>query len=135
MVKGQSLTYSVIKAPFSSDRYDEFSPVYYKNGIVFQQIVHPLNFQAIFWTRQGTSEDLLYWYHSGVKWENAKLFSKDLRTKFNDGPVTFNSEYDTIYFSRNLEVEGKLENLSTVRNKLGIFYAVLVGDEWTKLEI
>lgn len=32
---GQSETYTIKKALFSSDKYDEFSPVYYKNGIVF----------------------------------------------------------------------------------------------------
>ena len=35
LVLGQSATYTVNKASFSSDKYDEFSPVYYKNGIVF----------------------------------------------------------------------------------------------------
>jgi outer membrane protein OmpA-like peptidoglycan-associated protein len=134
MVKGQSLTYSVTKAPFSSDRYDEFSPVYYKNGIVFTTNRPSFKFSSYSSEQNRGLLKIYYIDTTGeVKWESAKLFSKDLRTKFNDGPVTFNSKYDTIYFSRNLEVEGKLENLSTVRNKLGIFYAVLVGDEWTKI--
>jgi len=32
---GQQETYTVTKAPFSSDKYDEYSPVFYRNGIVF----------------------------------------------------------------------------------------------------
>jgi len=35
IISGQSETYTVKKASFSSDKYDEFSPVFYKNGIVF----------------------------------------------------------------------------------------------------
>ena len=65
--------------------------------------------------------------------QNVRLFSKSLKTKFNDGPVTFSSKGDTIYYSRNIIVDGKLSELSSVRNKLGIFYAVFDGEEWTKI--
>jgi hypothetical protein len=34
-LSGQSETYTVKKAPLSSDKYDEFAPVFYKKGIVF----------------------------------------------------------------------------------------------------
>ena len=40
--------------------------------------------------------------------QSAKAFSKKLNTKFNDGPVTFNSKGDTIYYSRNIIIDGKL---------------------------
>ena len=67
-----------------------------------------------------------------VSWENARLFSKELTTKLNDGPVTFNSRKDTIYYSRNLEAGTNLRDISSPRNKLGIFYAVLDGDKMDK---
>jgi len=35
IILGQTTTYIIKKASFSSDKYDEFSPVFYKNGIVF----------------------------------------------------------------------------------------------------
>jgi outer membrane protein OmpA-like peptidoglycan-associated protein len=133
-VAGQTATYSVAKALFSSDKYDEFSPVYYKNGIVFT--TNRPSFKLSNYSSEQDKGPLKIYYidtTGGVKWENAKLFSKDLKTKLNDGPVTFNPKADTIFFSRNLEVEGKLADLSTVRNKLGIFYAVLVNGEWTKV--
>ena len=62
-----------------------------------------------------------------------KALSKKLNSKFNDGPVTFNSKGDTIYFSRNIIIEGKLSEISSVRNKLGIFYAVFDDEDWTKI--
>ena len=40
---------------------------------------------------------------------------------------------DTICYSRNLEVEGKFDEISYSRNKLGLFYAVFDGKEWTKI--
>ena len=134
MVLGQSETYTIKKAPFSSEKYDEFSPVYYKNGIVFctnRSSNKVLNYST------GQNKGLYKINYidtvNKIKWKNARLFSKNLKTKFNDGPVTFSSKGDTIYYSRNLEVEGKLSDLSTVRNKLGIFNAVLVGEKWTKV--
>jgi flagellar motor protein MotB len=133
LVLGQSETYTIKKAPFSSDKYDEFSPVYYKNGIVFCTN-RSSNKVSDYSSRQNKGLFKINYIDTtgNVKWQNARLFSKDLKTKFNDGPVTFNSKGDTIYYSRNLNVEGKLDDLSNVRNKLGIFSAILVGENWTK---
>jgi len=133
-VFGQPETYTINKTSFSSEKYDEFSPVYYKNGFVFcsnRTSNKLLNYST------GENKGLFkisYIDTVGmVEWQNTVLFSKNLKTKFNDGPVTFSSDGDTIYFSRNLEVDGKLSNLSSVRNKLGIFYAVLEDGKWTKV--
>ncbi len=132
--RAQQPTYTVTKAPFSSDKYDEYSPVFYKNGIVFT-------------SNRGSGSLMDYSSSAGkstfdiefidttkkVTWRKARLFSKYLKTPFNDGPVTFNSTGDTIYFSRNLQVEGNKTELSNTRNKLGIFSAVKNGSKWTKI--
>jgi flagellar motor protein MotB len=130
----QQETYTVTKAPFSSDKYDEYSPVFYKGGIVFS-------------SNRGSGSLVDYSSSSGettfninfidttkkVTWQKARSFSKSLNTPCNDGPATFNRTRDTIYYSRNLQVEGKFSELSTGRNKLGIFSAVLEGKKWTKI--
>ena len=126
-------TYTVKVAPFSSDKYDEFSPVFYKNGIVF------CTNRNNNLTNYSTSQDkglfkINYIDTSGkAKWHSARLLSKDLTTKLNDGPVTFNSNGDTIYYSRNLEVSNSLKDISSKRNKLGLFSAILVDGKWTKI--
>ncbi|MBG0858981.1 MAG: OmpA family protein [Bacteroidales bacterium] len=61
------------------------------------------------------------------------LFSKDLRTRLNDGPATFTRSGDTVYFSRNLNIEGRLSTLSGIRNKLGLFYAIYRGEKWINI--
>lgn len=130
---GQSATYNVKKASFSSDRYDEFSPVYFKNGIVF---CSNRNFSL---SNHSTSQNkglfkIFYIDTTGkADWENTKLFSKNLTTILNDGPVTFNKVKDTIYYSRNQDVSSKLSDISSPRNKLGIYSAVLVDGQWTKV--
>lgn len=130
---GQTETYTVKRASFSSDKFDEFSPVYFKRGIVF------CSNRNLSLSSHSTSQNKglfkIYYIDTTGKadWENAKLFSKNLTTILNDGPVTFNKERDTVYFSRNQDVTSKLSNISSTRNKLGIFSAVYAGGQWTKV--
>jgi len=133
-ILGQTETYTVSLAPFSSKGYDEFSPVFYRNGIVFCTNYNDnlfINYSDS--PKRGNYKINYIEPNNNENWQNAKLFSKDLSTKMNDGLVTFNSRGDTIYYSRNLEVNGKLEVLSSPKNKLGIFTAALVGKKWTKV--
>jgi len=133
-VEGQPEAYSVKKASFSTDKYDEFSPVCYKNSIVFcsnRPLTKVLNYS--------TEENKGFIKINAVdsvgqgSLQTVRLFSKNLNTKLNDGPVTFNSKGDTIYFSRNILIDRKLSELSSVRNKLGIFYAIFDGKDWIKI--
>ena len=133
IILGQSETYTIKKASFSSERYDEFSPVYYKNGLVFcSNRNQGLSNRS---TPQNKGLFKIYYIDSTGKadWESAKLFSKSLTTILNDGPVSFNSDRDTIYFSRNQDVSSKLSDISSLRNKLGIYSAVLVEGQWAKV--
>jgi outer membrane protein OmpA-like peptidoglycan-associated protein len=132
---GQPETYIIKKTSFSSDKYDEFSPVIYKNKLVFctnRSLTKLMNYS----TDQDKGFIKINVFDTVDKSSSlqpVQLFSKDLTTKLNDGPVTFNPGGDTIYFSRNLVVDGKLSELSSVRNKLGIFYAISNGAEWVKI--
>jgi outer membrane protein OmpA-like peptidoglycan-associated protein len=133
VMAGQSGSYVIKKTSFSSDKFDEFSPAYYKDGIVY------CSNRNLGLSNHTTSQNKglfkIFFADTTVKtdWENAKLFSKNLTTILNDGPVTFNSARDTIYFSRNQDVTSKLSDISSPRNKLGIFSAVLVDGQWTKI--
>ena len=89
-VMGQSETYTVGKAFFSSEKYDEFSPVYFNNGIVF------CSNRSLGFTNYSNSQNkglfkIFYIDSTGNRdWENSRYFSKNLNTVLNDGPVTFN---------------------------------------------
>jgi len=134
LISGQTETYTVSMTSFSSRQYDEFSPVFYKNGIVFCS-----NYDDNLFFNYSGSQNKDYFKITYVEpainenWQKVKLFSKDLSSKLNDGLATFNSSGDTIYYSRNLEVNGKLDVISGSRNKLGIFTAALINGQWTKV--
>ena len=127
---GQDGAYTIGKASFSSELYDEFSPVYYRNGIVFCTN----RGQGVTNYSDGQNKSpfkINYIDTTGkVKWQDAQLLSKDLTTRLNEGPATFSRNGDTIYFSRNLNVDPKTSKLLGIRNKLGIFSAALLDGEW-----
>jgi len=133
-IQAQKETYTISLAPFSSKEYDEFSPVFYKNGIVF--CTDNIENSTLNFSGPHNSGNFKISYTEPKKnenWQKASLFSKDLSTKLNDGLVTFNNRGDTIYYSRNLEVDGKSDIISSPKNKLGIFSAVLIDGQWSKV--
>lgn len=134
IVFGQSETYNVKKASFSTDNYDEFSPVYYKGGIVFCS--NRNQGLASHSTSQNKGLFKICYIDTTIQAgrEGLKLFSKSLTTILNDGPVTFNRTGDTIYYSRNQNVSSKLSDISSPRNKLGIFTGSLIDGQWTKIK-
>ena len=120
---GQSDTYSIDITNFSSRKYDEFSPVYYKNGLVFCTNRKT----GLFLNYLGQDNKGLLKIHFVEISKGAgkgKLFSKEIKTRFNDGPASFSKDGDTIYYSRNLKVDGSIREITNPRNKLGIFSAI-----------
>ncbi len=130
VVTGQSQTYSIDMAKFSSKKYDEFSPAYYRNVIVFCSNRNRSLFMNYL---TPDNKGLLKINYGDPVTGKVKLFSKNLRTKFNDGPASFTRKGDTIYFSRNLKVTGAVSENSNPRNKLGIFTAVYEDKKWVKI--
>ena len=130
----QSELYIVKPTPFSSRIYNEFSPVFYKGGIVFcsdqndNSLVNYKGeqnrlFKIFFVTKKGSSG-----------WTHPKILAKEITTAFNDGPATFNENGNIIYYSRNNSIENALRNISDTSNKLGIYSAELVNGIWTNIK-
>lgn len=134
-IYAQPETYMVKPAPFSSRIYDEFSPVFYKEGIAFcsnRSNNSPLSyvndeekrlFTIFFVTEKGNSG-----------WTPPKILATEITTGFNDGPVTFNKSGNIIYYSRNTTVDHTLRNISDPSNKLGIYSAELINGTWTNIK-
>jgi outer membrane protein OmpA-like peptidoglycan-associated protein len=133
LIFAQSETYAVKKAYFSTDKYDEFAPVCYKNGVVFCSNKSVTRLKS--YAPDDSKGFLKIIFADSVEGslQPPHFFSKKLNSNLNDGPVTFSRKGDTIFYSRNLIVDGKVSEISSTRNKLGIFYAVLDGSEWSKI--
>jgi len=123
----QQSPYSITKTTFSTESYDEFAPVFYRSGLVFCSD----RGQAV--NSQGKAVVKMFYADTAIANKMIIPFSKELKSKLNDGPATFNRAGDTIYYSRNLVVEGNLKLLSTYRNKLGLFYSVSEPKGWGRI--
>jgi outer membrane protein OmpA-like peptidoglycan-associated protein len=133
-VYAQSQHFIVKTTPFSSRTNDEFSPVFYKGGIVFcsnqrdnSLISYKDNqnrlFKIFFVTKKGSSG-----------WKQPKLLANEITTDFNDGPVSFNENGNIMYYSRNNSIKSFLRNISDTSNKLGIYSAELINGIWTNIQ-
>jgi outer membrane protein OmpA-like peptidoglycan-associated protein len=131
---GQQDTYTIRKAFFSTDKFDEFSPVYYSHGIIFCTNRPLAKFFNYIDSEDKNFITISFADSLGPgSLQTVKLFSKDLNSKLNNGPITFNGQFDTAYFSRNILIDRKMSELSSGRNKLGIFSAVYLDNKWTKI--
>lgn len=94
--------YSVNYAGFNSKKND-FCAVNFMDVVVFTS-----NRKRPFWaskTEENDDDRFVHLYTTAKagqgKYLKARLFMKDLTTRYNDGPVCFNKEYTHVYFSRN----------------------------------
>ncbi len=129
----QEASFTVKRANFSSNAYDEFSPFYYDGGIVFCSN-RPVS--AMVEVVQDDKNMFNLYYSKNKKqdkWSIGKIFSEELLTRFNDGPVNFSNDGKTIYFSRNNVVEGKRKQVNTANNKIGIFTAGISDGKWVNI--
>jgi outer membrane protein OmpA-like peptidoglycan-associated protein len=126
--------YVVKLTPFSSRINNEFSPVFYKGGIVFctdqgdnSLVSYENEKNKLFKIFYVTKRDSTGWNHP-------KILAKEITTSFNDGPSTFNENGDIMYYSRNNSIENHLKNISDTLNKLGLYSAELIKGIWTNIK-
>ena len=123
--------YRIDLTGFSSQRFDEFSPVIYNEKIVYTSnqegkllITYAddanRNLFSIFVTEPADSN--IY--------SPPKLFSRDLVSKYNDGPVSFHQDGELLVYSRNLEKDRKVRKSGDRKQNLGLFFAVLNKGKW-----
>lgn len=62
-------------------------------------------------------------------------FSKEINTKYHESSVAFSPDYNTIYFTRDKYLDGKLAKPdATGRVVLNLYKATNVGGKWTNIE-
>lgn len=133
-LRAQEKQFIVKRMPFSSGLNDEFSPVYYKGGLVF---CSNLRSNSLIGYKQEQNRLYKIYYianKDSTGWKIPKLFSKELTTDFNDGPATFNHDGNIIYYSRNNSIVNLLKDINDPSNKLGIYSAELVNGIWVNIK-
>jgi outer membrane protein OmpA-like peptidoglycan-associated protein/tetratricopeptide (TPR) repeat protein len=79
-----------------------------------------------------TGKNFYYLYSTAKdkdgKYTSPSLFSKNIQTKYNDGPICFSNDGKTVYFTRNNLKGKKAEKSNDGTIKLKIFQATLTQD-------
>jgi outer membrane protein OmpA-like peptidoglycan-associated protein/tetratricopeptide (TPR) repeat protein len=128
--------YNVFNLNINSE-WSDFGACFYKSGIVFAS-ANSSNIKTrrqFGWTGEPYLD--LYYSQSGYqdKFREPVAFSDKINTKFHEGPVSFTSEQDFLYFTRNNYFEGKTRLSSAGVNKLSIYTATLENDKWDNIEL
>jgi hypothetical protein len=129
----QAERFSAMRSSFSSRLNDEFSPVLYKGGIIFCSNIGDNSLVSYNDGQNRLFNIFSVTRKNNTEWKQPVLFSKELKSGYNDGPATFNKQGDLIYFSRNNTIENKLRNISDSTNLLGIYSAEFREGVWTNI--
>ncbi len=109
----------------------DFSPSYYKDGIVFVSSRKTSNKKKYKWTGEHFMNLFYATADEDGKLSEVTSFSKMINSKYHEGPVAFSKSYDKIFFTRNDHVKGKVRTNKKGVMKLGIFTAMSNGENWT----
>lgn len=118
----------------NSEKYD-FSPSYYKNGLVFVSNT----------TEQAVTQNVDVWLGDNfmdlyfTEKQSDNVFSKpvplseDLNSKFHEGPLSFTENGKKIFFTRNDYKNGQRKKNKEGLTSLKIYSADLVAGVWTNI--
>lgn len=123
-----TLVYAITPVTFNSP-YSDFSPVYFKDGIVFSS--NRINYLGIKYASESglPLTDIFYVERrTADKWKVVKPFDGPINTIFNDGPCTFNKDGTLMFFNRNFEEKAS-------QSKLRIMKAEFIDGEWKAIEV
>lgn len=132
IVSGQDI-YEVTPMPFNSRAYNDFSPVYYRDGLVFCSDRAKGLFKTAVMNDNFESQLDIFIAKSidSVSFGSPQAFSGDLNTRKFEGPVCFSSDWNTIYFTRNFDAETGRRRKDNPN--FGIFTAQWDGSLWTNI--
>lgn len=127
-----SSSYNVSRAPFNSETSD-FSPAFYGNDIVLVSARNKTSIIRSIYNR--TYSSFLDLYITQPESRTAKPFSRDINSKYHEGPVTFTRNLDTIIFTRSNFYNKQFKKSSEGINKLKLFLAVWNKSrkQWTNI--
>jgi len=134
VVQGQG-HYTIERVHFSTDKYNEYSPVIIGDKIVFcSNLVNDQFLKDSKWDKKGMFSIFSILVKDSTSDSKPDVFSSNLLSPYNDGPVTFDSSGRKIIYSRNIDIKSTTRDIFDINNQLGLYLAELVNGEWTNIE-
>lgn len=127
-----SIKYTVQTSALNSGQ-SNFAPVFYKDGVVFATDRDSKG-KTYEWTGRPFL-DLYYAKGSPDKGYSSPIgLTGDVNGIYHDGPATFTSKGDTIYFTRNNYIRKKVKESSQEEINLKIYEAIKKDTSWINLK-
>jgi hypothetical protein len=127
-------SYNIRKLPFNTPLYGEYAPVFYKNGIAFCSNRRNEVFTVTTTQNNEYLTDLYMVKSKSVKkWEEAKLFSKEITSNSVAGPMSISKDGNTLYFTKTKGIINRTEIDTSKENFFGIFIADWDGTKWINI--
>lgn len=118
-----------------NSRFIDMCPAYYQEGIVYSSARD--SFSMVKNNYEWDNQPFLDLYVSksttGINLSKDKVLSKELNSRFHEGPVCFTSDFNTIYFTRNSYINGKISRTPDGVNNLRILIANNQNGEWKNI--
>jgi peptidoglycan-associated lipoprotein len=130
--KADSIKYSVKTSALNSGQ-SNFAPVIYKDGVVFAT---DRNTKAKTYEWTGKPYLEMYYAKGNSKdgYSSPTGLAGDVNGIYHDGPATFTTSGDTIYFTRNNYIKRKVKESSHEEVNLKIYQAIKKDTTWTGLK-
>ncbi len=124
--------YAISLLPFNTSGTNNFSPVYYRSGIVFVSDRGATGKSKVKSNYTGKEYlDLFYVKKTELgNWLEPEMLRGNINGAFNEGPATFTFDYNIIYFTRNDYTGTNVNKNRRSFNNLKIFKGSFVGGEW-----
>lgn len=124
--------YTIQQLRFNGLGEDNFSPAYYRSGIVFlsDKSYKGLSKSKSDWTGKRYL-DMFYAQRTDKgNWIEPEPLRGEVNGRFNEGPAVFTSDYNTMYFTRNNYLSSKVEKNKKNVNVLKIYKAHTEDGAW-----
>lgn len=124
-----------IKNLAENSMFTDMCPTFYKDKIVYSSAKDSFSMirNEFKWNDQPFLDLFVSEPGPNPNPKNDKSFSSDLNSRFHEGPVCFTSDFNTIYFTRNSFLNGKVTRTSEGVNNLKIFISNFDGKEWKNI--
>ena len=126
--------FTIQNLSINTSQYDEYAPMFYKDDIVF--VSNRKN--DVFVTSTDLNDNSLTDLYLAKKrrpgkYGGTEVFSRDINTRFYEGPVTFNKEGTVMYFTRTIDISKGFGNDLRGDSTYGIFSAELINGNWVNI--
>jgi outer membrane protein OmpA-like peptidoglycan-associated protein/tetratricopeptide (TPR) repeat protein len=133
--------YELLNAESLNTPYADFSPVYGKDGVIFTSDRMSRSGEKRYGWTGAFYLDLFY---APLKKQDGNdfpapgspsLYAAGLSQPYHDGPASFSSDFNTVYFTRVTRKSGELDSTRYYTNKLKIYSSKNEGDNnWSEAE-